>query len=144
MAFWRRKKEDRYITLGLNEPSAPARGDSVTDDESKAQLETPANLSTTILTATGMPTLPPLEPIVTGGAPTPLPQERTGNAIAAIGGTTSDISQEDATSPTTTAGGASRVTPEPAQPGVAQQRPVPSRSSFSNSVLGLDRSLEEL
>ena len=23
MAFWRRKKEDRYITLGLNEPLKP-------------------------------------------------------------------------------------------------------------------------
>lgn len=145
MAFWRRKKEDRYITLGLNEPITPAEKERATTDERQAQPEPPANLSAATSTA---PAIPPLEPIVTGGAPTPLPLEgRTGIVAAAIGGTASDTAREvEVTSPTTTMGGESpRVTPEPtAQPGVSQQRPVPSRSSFSNSILGLDRSLEEL
>jgi len=144
MAFWRRKKEDRYITLGLNEPLASAEKEPATSDEAQAQPEPPANLSATTPTATVTPAPPPLEPIVMGGAPTPLPQERTGNATA-IGGTTPDTPRaEESASSTTATGGASRVAPEPAQPGVAQQRPVPSRSSFSNSILGLDRSLEDL
>jgi fused signal recognition particle receptor len=152
MAFWRRKKEDRYITLGLNEPLAPAEKESATTDvEPPARPEPPANLSTTTPAAAVTPAPPPLEPALTGDAPTPLPQTRTGNETG-IGANSTVASDVQATTPTTqttpvtaTTGGAARVTPEPAKPGVAQQRPVPpTRSSFSNSILGLDRSMEEL
>jgi fused signal recognition particle receptor len=155
MAFWRRKKEDRYITLGLNEPLKPDGKEPATTagDEPAARPEPPANLAETGTSAGALtPALPALEPTVTGGAPTPLPQERTGNATG-IGASTSaaapaaPVTREAKTStpPATTAGGASHAGLDaPAQPGVSQQQPVPTRSSFSNSILGLDRSLEEL
>jgi hypothetical protein len=74
---------------------------------------------------------------VTGDAPASLPQERP-LGDPAIGSETSDTGRAAATS------GSARVDAEAVQPGVAQQRPVPSRSSFSTSILGLDRSIEEL
>jgi fused signal recognition particle receptor len=146
MAFWRRKKEDRYITLGLNEPLKPADKEPAAKDEPRARPEPPANLDATSKTASMIaPATPPLEPAVTGGAPTPLPQERTRNDTG-IGATAPvDASAaRPATVPATTTGGASRTTPEPSKPGVAQQRPVPTRSTFTTSILGLDRSIEEL
>ncbi|MGI9107143.1 MAG: signal recognition particle-docking protein FtsY [Pyrinomonadaceae bacterium] len=138
MAFWRRKKEDRYITLGLNEPLAPAEKEAAAKKET-TRPEPPANLAAPVATATPTPALPPLEPVVTGDAPASLPQERPLGDPAIIG-TTSDTAYADAAT-----GGSSRVNGETAQPGVQQQRPVPSRSSsFSTSILGLDRSMEEL
>ena len=81
MAFWRRKKEDRYITLGLNEPLKPAAKDTATVEEPAARPEPPANLDATGKTAGAAASHTPIniEPTVTGSAPTPLPQERTGN-----------------------------------------------------------------
>ncbi|HYP00752.1 MAG TPA: signal recognition particle-docking protein FtsY [Pyrinomonadaceae bacterium] len=156
MAFWRRKKEDRYITLGLNEPLKPAEKDAAaatTQADTGATAprpEPPANLSATATTPSAVTPAPPaLEPTVKGGAPTPSPQERSGEGTA-IGATISDAApvareaRTSTTTPTTATGGASRATPEPAKPGVAAQRPVPSRSSFTTSILGLDRSIEEL
>ncbi|HEX9917771.1 MAG TPA: signal recognition particle-docking protein FtsY [Pyrinomonadaceae bacterium] len=146
MAFWRRKKEDRYITLGLNEPLKPAEKETAAKDERIARPEPPANLSETTATASEVaPALPPLEPTVTGGTPTPLPQEGIGNDTG-IGATNTDAAPaaRPANVPATTTGGASRTTPEPSKPGVSQQRPVPTRSTFSTSILGLDRSIEEL
>ena len=142
MAFWRRKKEDRYITLGLNEPLTPVEKEATTTNaQPAARPEPPANLSDTQADAPAVvPTLPALEPTVTGGAPTP--QESTGESTA-LGAANTSVAREAAT-PTTTTGGASRTTPEPTKPGVSQQRPVPTRSSFTTSILGLDRSIEEL
>ncbi|HLL71091.1 MAG TPA: signal recognition particle-docking protein FtsY [Pyrinomonadaceae bacterium] len=149
MAFWRRKKEDRYITLGLNEPLTPAEKEAAAHakDTTATRPEPPANLSTdSTAAAVVTPATPTLEPTVTGGAPTPLPQARTSTDTTAIGGTTSNAARDATTqtAPTTTTGGASRTTPEPSRPGVAAQRPVPTRSSFTTSILGLDRSIEEL
>lgn len=142
MAFWRRKKEDRYITLGLNEPRTPAEKEAAaTNAPPAARPEPPANLSNPQAGASAVaPTLPALEPTVTGGAPTP--QESTGDNTA-FGAANVNVARE-APTPTTTTGGASRTTPEPSKPGVSQQRPVPTRSSFTTSILGLDRSIEEL
>jgi fused signal recognition particle receptor len=146
MAFWRRKKEDRYITLGLNEPLKPAEKESAaTGDTPAARPEPPANLSETARAAAPLaPAMPAIEPTVTGGAPTPTPRERTGNDTAIGAGMPDAATARPATVPATTTGGASRTTPAPSQPGVSQQRPVPTRSTFSTSILGLDRSLEEL
>ncbi|HEX8633639.1 MAG TPA: signal recognition particle-docking protein FtsY [Pyrinomonadaceae bacterium] len=147
MAFWRRKKEDRYITLGLNEPLKPAAPEPATAaDERAARPEPPANLGAAADTASApTPAVPAIEPTVTGGAPTPVSQERIGND-AGVGAPDADaaLRSRPATVPATTTGGASRTTPEPAKPGVAEQRPVPTRSPFSSSILGLDRSIEEL
>ena len=151
MAFWRRKKEDRYITLGLNEPLTPTEKEAAANTDTTAtRPEPPANLSTdSTAAALVTPPTPALESTVTGGAPTPLPQARTSTDTTAIGGTTSTAAHEASTqatqtTPTTATGGASRTTPEPSKPGVSQQRPVPTRSSFTTSILGLDRSIEEL
>ncbi|HEX8421775.1 MAG TPA: hypothetical protein VF634_00070, partial [Pyrinomonadaceae bacterium] len=143
MAFWRRKKEDRYITLGLNEPLKPATKEPLKEDDRGARPEPPANLDATTKTASVIAPapLPPLEPTVTGDAPTPLPQGRGNDA--GIGASAPDAARAN-NAPTTTTGGAARTTPEPAKPGVSQQRPVPTRSTFSTSILGLDRSMEEL
>jgi fused signal recognition particle receptor len=144
MAFWRRKKEDRYITLGLNEPLKPAAKEPApAASDPDARPEPPANLDATSATASAItPAPPPIEPTVTGGAPTPTPQERIGNDTGI--GAANAAPTRPATVPTTTTGGASRTTPEPSKPGVSAQRPVPTRSTFSTSILGLDRSMEEL
>ncbi|HEX5708435.1 MAG TPA: hypothetical protein VFX96_14125, partial [Pyrinomonadaceae bacterium] len=73
--FWRRKKEDRYITLGLNEPAAaPATDEAKAETQTDARrLEPPA--------ANDAATPPPAETISraeleaapTGDAPTPTP-----------------------------------------------------------------------
>jgi fused signal recognition particle receptor len=147
MAFWRRKKEDRYITLGLNEPLKPVAHEPATkEDDRAARPEPPANLDAAANTANApMPAPPALEPTVTGGAPTPLPREgRTGNDTGIGAPPTDTAPARAANAPTTATGGASRTTPEPTKPGVSAQRPVPSRSPFTTSILGLDRSLEEL
>jgi fused signal recognition particle receptor len=127
--FWRRKKEDRFVTLGLNEPRATA--EAATPPVKEAELEPPAALETPRDVSPGVPAAQPaLEPVPTGAAPTPAPVRET-QAV-----TESPRSTE--TVPSAHARAA-----EPVKP-VVQQRPVPSRSSFSTSVLGLDRSIEEL
>jgi fused signal recognition particle receptor len=77
--------------------------------------------------------VPPLEPAPTGGAPTPPPADETQ--------TVTESPQPVAPIATTRA--AQALPDEPIKPASAQ-KPVPSRSSFSSSILGLDRSIEEL
>ncbi|HVF26643.1 MAG TPA: signal recognition particle receptor subunit alpha, partial [Pyrinomonadaceae bacterium] len=135
--FWRRKKEDRFITLGLNEPSTttPAATEPAQDQGQAAttQLEPPAALPSTrpdeLLIA-----LPVIEPTTTGGAPTPPPPAPEGKIIATpVKPATQERHYVPPFEPSASA------TP-PAPP----PRAVPSRSPFTTSVLGLDRSMEEL
>jgi fused signal recognition particle receptor len=128
--FWRRKKEDRFVTLGLNEPSPARVAEQAAVHETKeAKLEPPAAPQQDA--ARSVPSAPPaLEPATTGAAPTPPPVRETQSI------TESPRSTE--TVPSTRARDA-----EPVKP-AAQQRPVPSRSPFASSVLGLDRSIDEL
>jgi fused signal recognition particle receptor len=111
--FWRRKKEDRYITLGLNEPAAPPTAEEPA--RTTTPLEPPAGPSPAD-EANAIDLAPPeIEPVPAGGAPTPLPipDRRRSSALE----------------------------PERSAP----PRPsTPVRSSFQTSVLGLDRSIEEL
>ncbi|HEV7842383.1 MAG TPA: signal recognition particle-docking protein FtsY [Pyrinomonadaceae bacterium] len=134
MAFWRRKSKDQFITLGLNEPATPARVEertaTVAPEAAREELQTPAALSQgTAARQTEAVAPPSIEPTPTGGGPTPLPANET-QAVT------------ERPQP---------ATPQPAQPRpvepvkpVAAQKPVPSRSTFSSSILGLDRSIEEL
>lgn len=87
--FWRRKKEDEFVSLRLNEPAV--------------KEETPAAA--------------PPQPVTTAPPPAPEPPK-------------------PAPEPP-------KPTPEPPAK-VAEPRPVPARSTFSSSILGLDRSIEEL
>jgi len=105
--FWKRKKGDQFVTLGLNEPVAKHE---IAETESQARKEP-------------VPQPPEIVPPVSGAGPSPIP-----------------IS----------------VTPDPGpQPNIApprsdvptekvREKPVPSRSPFATSVLGLNLSLEEL
>ncbi|HEV2706532.1 MAG TPA: signal recognition particle-docking protein FtsY [Pyrinomonadaceae bacterium] len=124
MAFWRRKKEDRFITLGLNEPPTPAERAQTKDEP---RLEPPAAPVAPPVTETAAPPAT-LEPTPTGAAPTPTPAREASPIVPA------DERRDDR---------ASTATPPP-QPKPTPPRPVPSRSPFTTSVLGLDRSMEEL
>jgi fused signal recognition particle receptor len=132
MAFWRRKKEDRFITLGLNEPPTPAERAQAKDE---TRLEPPAGTVAPQATET---TAPPatLEPTPTGGAPTPAPVRE-----APLSAPADERASDRADNRTDErADAATPRTPPPSPP----SRPVPSRSPFTTSVLGLDRSMEEL
>jgi fused signal recognition particle receptor len=137
MAFWKRKNKERFVTLGLNEPS-PSREtkqEAVTPAAlPQPSLELPAALSQTEPAPAALPTL---EPAPTGAAPTPPPVDET-QAI-----TERPRPVVAAQQPTPPARPTSESAQEPVKPAAAQ-KPVPSRSPFQTSILGLDRSIEEL
>jgi fused signal recognition particle receptor len=139
MAFWRRKNNDRFITLGLNEPATSERRE--TTDASGAQLQPPAAQTPPPSATTGAPRV---EPTATGGAPTPLPTFEAGSISPTVG------ASAEATRPAAPAqsrppvSASARENVEPAGAQTPPPRPVPSRSPFQTSVLGLDRSMEEL
>jgi fused signal recognition particle receptor len=140
--FWRRKKEDRFVTLGLNVPAAePA--EEKKEEAARAPLEPPAGAAVAAAReATINP--PAVEPVPTGATPTPQP--------AAEAGLTEARKEEVIETP--------RPATPPAQPdsreAVRERAPMSqetrppqpartaARSSFSSSILGLDRSAEEL
>jgi fused signal recognition particle receptor len=138
MAFWKRKNKERYITLGLNEPSTARETATTTTPPPAAappaELERPAALSQTE-TAGIQPAPPALEPVPTGAAPTPPPTRET-QAIT-------DSPRPVAPAPPPTARPTEARSQEPIKPASAQKA-VPSRSPFQSSILGLDRSIEEL
>jgi fused signal recognition particle receptor len=110
--FWKRKKADQFVTLGLNEPVAK-RQEGVVPSE----LPGPEPPSTPVEVP---PSPPELVPPIAGADPAPIPLE---------------------------------ITPEPKvapavvrdlQPEQPRTKPVPSRSPFATSVLGLNLSMEEL
>ena len=131
--FWKRKKEDRFITLGLNEPSPARAAEQATKaDVNEAGLQPPAALLEPDAVAPAVPTAPPaLEAVPTGAAPTPPPVDETHSIT--------ERPHPTAPQPPTT----QTLAAEPVKP-AAQQRPVPSRSPFATSFLGLDKSIEEL
>jgi fused signal recognition particle receptor len=133
MAFWKRKNKERYITLGLNEPSPASRQEQTTETAAQ-KLEPPAAPTQTNITPSA-PAPPTLEPVVTGAAPTP-PPARESHAVTETSRPVAQPSQ-------TREGSASNLQAEPVKP-VSQQKPVASRSPFTTSILGLDRSIEEL
>ena len=139
MAFWRRKKEERFITLGLNEPApAPKETPAATGEQLQPPAGAPAD-------ARPAPSLPPLEPTPTGGEPTPLPHGEAGGAAPVVGQTAeAQRPARVAAPPPPPASESRREGTDPAPRQATPPRPVPSRSPFQTSVLGLDRSLEEL
>jgi fused signal recognition particle receptor len=140
MAFWKRKNKERYITLGLNEPSparAPEQGTAASQDAAASQtLETPAAAQSQPNSAPPTPPMPTLEPVVTGDQPTP-PPARESHAVTETARTAAPPARPHVADETN----ARRE--EPVKP-VSQQRPVPSRSPFQTSVLGLNLTMEEL
>ncbi|HEV7860296.1 MAG TPA: signal recognition particle-docking protein FtsY [Pyrinomonadaceae bacterium] len=138
MAFWKRKNKERYITLGLNESAAPPQPTEQAAPPLKPEtLEPPAATTTEARPAQEViPQTPALEPAVTGQGPTPTPASETHTITE---------SPRPVASATTKAesGAEARPVAEPVKP-VAQKPFVPSRSPFNTSVLGLNRSMEEL
>jgi fused signal recognition particle receptor len=130
MAFWKRKNKERFVTLGLNEPLERTDEKAALTEDTAASLEQPASLSAT-REAPAAP-LPEIKPVIAGDAPTPPPARET-HAVTDI--------PRPVTTQTRTAEAETRE--QPVRP-AAQPRPVPSRSPFNTSVLGLDRSIEEL
>lgn len=125
MAFWKRKRE-QFVTLGLTE--ARVTGPSVQADihSEEAELESPAGNGA--IKTSEVPI--DLQPAITGGSPTPSP--------------TSDL-----TVPAQPEGKSEKPTSEERLPAGTDQLAAAAvepraRSSFSTSILGLDRSLEEL
>jgi fused signal recognition particle receptor len=121
--FWKRKSGDQFVSLKLNEPS-PARGVAVEEQVVAVSPEAKPPVSdsdSVTISASAVA----LEPLPTGGGPTPVPLETPKREPAA-------------TEP--------RLTPRPppTTPGGPPQKPVPSRSPFATSVLGLNLSIEEL
>jgi fused signal recognition particle receptor len=129
--FWRRKK-DEFVSLRLNEPAV--------------KEETPA----------AAPPPPQPEPPKAAVAPPALAPERQQPVAAPPAPEPSPVAPPRATEPQPPV--AATPAPEPPRPTTsappqpaleppakeAAPRPVPSRSTFSSSILGLDRSIEEL
>lgn len=133
MAFWRRKNKEQFISLGLNTPARAEEKPSAQPEASTESLQPPAALGQEAVAVQPIaPAAPILEPTPTGGAPTPAPADETQFVTERPRPVTPPVA-----SPATDARAA-----EPIKPAV--QKPVPSRSTFSSSILGLDRSIEEL
>jgi fused signal recognition particle receptor len=107
--FWKRKKEDRFVTLGLNQPAAKT-SEAITEEREPLAGVKPA-----------APEPPEMVPPVAGADPAPIPVE---------------LKPEP--KPTVTV-----PVPE-TRPDNVREKPVPSRSPFATSVLGLNLSIEEL
>jgi fused signal recognition particle receptor len=109
--FWKRRSSEQFVSLKLNEPLAQQ---TATQEE---ELTLPVRAEAPTVSAAEVPNL---EPVPTGGGPTPPP--------------ISTVEPLRETSP-------SQET-KPAE--APRQKPVPSRSPFATSVLGLNLSMEEL
>jgi fused signal recognition particle receptor len=155
MAFWRRKKEDRYITLGLNEPAQkPSEERAAPASQPEPPLERPA-ADASVAPSTSEPsvTQPSIEPVATGAQPTPTPASEsalTGSAreevIESPRPSSQSTAQTSNAAPSNVAASERRAEAvRPASPAQPPVRPAaPSRSAFTTSILGLDRSIEEL
>jgi len=124
--FWKRKSSDQFISLNLNQPQTAEEAVSQPPPAAPAAAQTlaPAARAETQNTAVApapAAAMPPLDPVATGAAPTPLPSEPKTTAV------------KSAEAPR-------EVKPTKSEP----QAYVPSRSPFATSVLGLNLSMEEL
>jgi fused signal recognition particle receptor len=146
MAFWRRKKEDRYITLGLNEPSAgtaPAAAD-------EPRIEPPAGADGSTQAREPVAIPPSIEPVPTGAQPAPQPATESG-LTGARQTEVIETPRPDAAPTPVEVGQREQQTAPPRPAPTTQERPPqaqrPARtpSAFSSSsILGLNRTDEEL
>lgn len=120
--FWKRKGGDQFVSLRLNEPLAE-KADSGASSESPSNIRNEAPVPPASSLATSA-----LEPVSTGAGPTPVPAEVL-------------PSRPLATAPRVQL---SRPPAEPSRLDAIPEKPVPSRSPFATSVLGLNLSIEEL
>jgi fused signal recognition particle receptor len=126
--FWKRKGGDQFVSLNLNEP-LPAKTPETVEPEG---LEKPAAETAGSLVAAAP--AHDIEPLATGAGPTPIPGDRTVRQTQYESSRPQPSSQAEASVTRAAA----------AVPGIERVAPVPSRSPFTTSVLGLNLSLEEL
>ncbi len=119
--FWKRKSSDQFVSLKLNEPAL-----AETRAEDRKQ-EPPASIRAERSVESPAAPAAVLEPTATAAGPTPIPLELPKEKAAA------SAPSSEASTPVTAA----------TQSDISQ-KPVPSRSPFATSVLGLNLSIEEL
>src|SRR6266481_5222552 len=119
--FWKRKSSDQFVSLKLNEPALVQTPAEDRKEDPRASIRAERSVESPAAPAAV------LEPPATAAGPTPIPHELPKEKAAA-----SAPSREASTPVTATT--QSEIS----------QKPVPSRSPFATSVLGLNLSLEEL
>jgi fused signal recognition particle receptor len=141
MAFWRRKKEDRYITLGLNQPAAGAETEA---PSAEARLEPPAGADAAAQAREPVAVPPDVEPVPTGAQPAPQPAAESGLTDARDREVIETPRPHAQPKPVEAGQREQQTAPRPAPP--PQERPAPARTSAfaSSSILGLNRTAEEL
>lgn len=125
--FWRRKK-DEFVSLRLNEPAVKEAGEETpaAPPKQEPQPSKPAEVITASSTA----------------PPPPLPEAAQPEAAQSTAPPAPEAPQPKAPPLPPPAERPKPVLEPPVKE--AAPRPVPSRSTFSSSILGLDRSMEEL
>src|SRR6476659_8480898 len=116
--FWKRKSGDQFVSLKLNEPAVAETKSDSRKDEAQASVRADRSVVSPVAPVAV------LEPPSTAGGPTPIPYE-------------SPVAK-----PAAPSAPSERVTT--ASSVESFQKPVPSRSPFATSVLGLNLSSEEL
>ncbi len=119
--FWKRKSGDQFVSLKLNEPALAGTRAEDRKEEPRASVRAERAVESPAAPAAV------LEPSATGGGPAPTPYEQTKESPAAI------ASRSE--------GPARTIEVRQAE---ISPKPVPSRSPFATSVLGLNLSIEEL
>src|ERR1700682_5114231 len=119
--FWKRKSGDQFVSLKLNEPALAERPAGDRKEEPRASIRAERSLE-----SPGAPAAV-LEPSATAAGPTPIPYELPKEKAAA------SAPAKEAATPV--------AAPTPSE---ISQKPVPLRSPFATSVLGLNLSIEEL
>ncbi|MDQ2938036.1 MAG: signal recognition particle receptor subunit alpha, partial [Acidobacteriota bacterium] len=120
--FWKRKSGDQFVSLNLNEP-LPEKA-IVREAEPGPSATARADVSPSPKSSAAATRL---EPVTAGAGPTPVPVETAEAGTPVESHSPQPLRQ-----------------PEPAQAEGVRQKPVPSRSPFATSVLGLNLSMEEL
>jgi fused signal recognition particle receptor len=143
--FWRRKKEDRFVTLGLSEAAAEQALEKK-GEAAASTLEPPAGTAAA-REATINP--PAVEPVPTGAPPTPPPAAETGLTEARKDEVVEQPRPTTAARPEAREPGrghesGSERASAPQEPRASQPARPAARSSFPSSILGLDRSEAEL
>ncbi len=125
--FWKRKSGDQFVSLNIN---AAVREDTDPSADAKIAASERAETSRPVAVPASA-----LEPVPTGGGPTPVPAELPVGQPAESRPHSIKPSIDAREAPAV-----SQVLPVEAP----RQKPVPSRSPFQTSVLGLNLSIEEL
>lgn len=139
--FWKRKSGDQFVSLKLNEPLPEATAaktvqpavDEAQAREPEAGSRTPVHEGESSSASSPGQTVavPALEAVATGGGPTPIPIDKSAAKTSSVIPSPRSPQRE----------------PQALPAEVHQQKPVapvPSRSPFATSVLGLNLSMEDL